>query len=100
MIFITCGVCVSILMASPFGVTVGLQLYLQIFNFMSFLLNGCCGEWEGYARKSVNHTSLVVVVTPNDSTEKSSMKTSWKVLFETATFTRIVWNGGWQGRKL
>ena len=33
---------------------------------MSFWLLGCCGEWEDWARKPVNHTSWVAVVTRTD----------------------------------
>ena len=33
---------------------------------MSFWLEGCCGECEGWARNSVNHTSWVDVVTQTD----------------------------------
>ena len=42
------------------------EVYLQIFKRVSFWLHGCCGEWEGWARKPVNHTSWVAVVTPTD----------------------------------
>ena len=27
------------------------EVYLQIFKCVSFWLHGCCGEWEGWARK-------------------------------------------------
>ena len=27
------------------------EVYLQIFKRVSFWLHGCCGEWEGWARK-------------------------------------------------
>ena len=27
------------------------EIYLQIFKRVSFWLHGCCGEWEGWARK-------------------------------------------------
>ena len=27
------------------------EVYLQIFKRESFWLHGCCGEWEGWARK-------------------------------------------------
>ena len=33
---------------------------------VSFLLHGCCGEWEGGPVNQVNHTSKVAVVTPTD----------------------------------
>ena len=33
---------------------------------MSFWLHGCWGEWEGWVRKPVNHTSWLSVVTPTD----------------------------------
>ena len=56
-IFITYAVCVLICMTSPIGVS---------FKCVSFLLQGCCGEWEGWARKPVNYTSWVAVVTPID----------------------------------
>ena len=36
-----------------------------------FWLHGCCGELEGWARKPVNHTSWVVVVTPTDRPESA-----------------------------
>ena len=42
------------------------EVYLQIFKRVSYWLHGCCGEWEGWARKPVNHTSWVAVVTPTD----------------------------------
>ena len=42
------------------------EVYLQIFKRVSFWYHGCCGEWEGWARKPVNHTSWVAVVTPTD----------------------------------
>ena len=42
------------------------EVYLQIFKCVSFWLHGCCGEWEGWPRKQVNHTSWVAVVTPTD----------------------------------
>ena len=42
------------------------EVYLQIFNCVSFWLHGCCGEWEGWTRKPVNHTSCMTVVTPSD----------------------------------
>ena len=42
------------------------EVYLQIFKRVSFWLHGCCGEWEGWARKPVNHTSWVAVVNPTD----------------------------------
>ena len=41
-------------------------VYFQMFKCVSFWLHGCCGEWEGWARKPVNHTSWVGVGTPND----------------------------------
>ena len=42
------------------------EIYLQIFKCVSFWLHGCCGKWEGWARKPVNHTSWVAVVTERD----------------------------------
>ena len=42
------------------------EVYLQFFKRVSFWLHGCCGEWEGWARKPVNHTSWVAVVTRTD----------------------------------
>ena len=42
------------------------EVYLQIFKCASFWLHGCCGEWEGWARKSVSRTSWVALVTPTD----------------------------------
>ena len=42
------------------------EVYLQIFECVSFLLHTCCGEWEGWARKPVNHASWMTVVTPSD----------------------------------
>ena len=42
------------------------EVYLRIFKCVSFWLHGCCGEWEGWARKPVNHNSWVAVVTPTD----------------------------------
>ena len=29
-------------------------------------VHGCCGEWEGWAFKPVNHTSWVAVITLNN----------------------------------
>ena len=40
--------------------------HLQFFKCMSFWLHGCFGEWEGWARKLVNHISWLAVVTPTD----------------------------------
>ena len=40
--------------------------YLQIFKCVSFWLHGCCGKWEGWARKPVNQTSWLAVVIPAD----------------------------------
>ena len=37
-----------------------------VVKCVSFWLHGCCGKWEGFARKLVNHTSCVDVVTPTD----------------------------------
>ena len=42
------------------------EVYLQIFKYVSFWLHGCCGNWKGWARKPVNHTSWVAVVTQTD----------------------------------
>ena len=42
------------------------EVYLQFFKRVSFWLHGCCGEWEGWARKQVNHTSWVAIFTPTD----------------------------------
>ena len=42
------------------------EVYLQIFKCVSFWLQDCCGNWEGWTRKSVNHTSWMAVVTPTD----------------------------------
>ena len=42
------------------------EVYLQFFKCVYFKLHGCCGELEGWARKPVNHTSWVAVVTPTD----------------------------------
>ena len=42
------------------------EIYLQILKCVSFWLQGCCGEWEGWARKPLNHISLMVVVTRTD----------------------------------
>ena len=57
-------------MTSPLGVAVGLlsikKIYLQILKCVSFLLHGCCGEWESWTHKPVNHTSWMTVVTPSD----------------------------------
>ena len=45
-------------------------VYIRRFNSkflnVSFGLQGCFGEWEGLARKPVNHTSWMAVVTPTD----------------------------------
>ena len=42
------------------------EVYLQVFKCVSFWLRGCCGKWEGWARKPVNPTSWVAVDTPTD----------------------------------
>ena len=42
------------------------EVYLQIFKCVSFWLHGCCGKWEGSARKPVNHTSWMAVNTPTE----------------------------------
>ena len=69
-IFITYTVCVSILWPLRLGwllvCCLYKEVYLQIFKCVSFWLYGCCGEWEGLARKPVNHTSWMAVVTPTD----------------------------------
>ena len=33
---------------------------------MSFCLHGCCGEWEDWTRKTVNHTCWMTAVTLSD----------------------------------
>ena len=67
-IFIIYALRVSIFITSSLGVAVGLykEVYLRIFKRVSFWLHGCCVKWEGWARKPVNHTSLVAVVTLTD----------------------------------
>ena len=67
-IFITNAVCVLIFMDSPNGLGPGLLSILgglfTFFKCMSFWSHGCCGEWEGWARKQlVNHNSWMAVVT-------------------------------------
>ena len=47
------------------------DVYLHIFNCVSFWLHGCCGEWEGGPVNQVNHTSWVAVVTPTDRPKSS-----------------------------
>ena len=42
------------------------EVYLQILNVCPFSLHGLCGEWEGWTRKPVNHTSWVAKFTPTD----------------------------------
>ena len=42
------------------------EVYLQMFKCVSFWLHGCCGEWEGWARKPVNYTNSVALVNPNN----------------------------------
>ena len=42
------------------------EIYLQIFKCVSFWLHGCFGEWKGWARQPLIHTSWVAVVTPTD----------------------------------
>ena len=42
------------------------EVYLHIFKCVSFWLHGCCGGVGRLARKPVNHTSWVAVVTPTD----------------------------------
>ena len=67
-LLITYALRVSILWPLPLGWLLVCHqykdVYLQIFKCSSFWLHGCCGEWEGWTRKPVNHTSLVAVVTP------------------------------------
>ena len=69
-IFITYAVGVSILLPPRlvlmFICFLYKDVYLQIFKIVSFGLHGCCGEWKGWARKPVNHTSFMAVVTPTD----------------------------------
>ena len=75
-IFITYAVCVLIFMTSSLGMVVGLLfIFIRSFFFffffykflnVSFWLPECCGDWEGWARKPFNHTSLLAVVTPTD----------------------------------
>ena len=43
-----------------------MRFILKHFKCLFFWLHGYCGEWEGWARKAINHTSLVAVVTPSD----------------------------------
>ena len=38
----------------------------KYFKCVSFWLHGCCREWKDWARKPVNYTSLVAVVTATD----------------------------------
>ena len=38
------------------------EFYLQIFKCVTFSLQGCGREWDGWAGKPVNHASLVAVV--------------------------------------
>ena len=40
------------------------EVYLQNSKCVSFWLHGCCGEWDGWARKPVHNTSWVAVVIP------------------------------------
>ena len=43
------------------------NVYLQIFKYVSFWLDVCCGDREGLGRKLVtNNNSWVAVVTPTD----------------------------------
>ena len=42
------------------------KLMYRFFKCLSCLLHGSCGDWEGWARKPVNHTSSVAVVTQTD----------------------------------
>ena len=39
---------------------------IRIIHNVSFLLHGCCGEWECRARKPMNNTSWVNIITPTD----------------------------------
>ena len=66
-IYYLCCTCIDF-MTSPPVVAVGLllEVYLQFFKCGSFWLHGCCREWEGWARKPVDHTSWVAVVTQTD----------------------------------
>ena len=38
--------------------------FYKVLKCVSFWLHGCCGKWEGWACKTVNHTSWVAVVNP------------------------------------
>ena len=66
----TLNLCVSITITSPLVwmlvCCLYKEVYLQIFKCVSFWLHGCCGEWKGWTRKPVNHTSWVAVVTRTD----------------------------------
>ena len=52
-IFIIYALRVSIFITSPlkWRLVCCLLVYLQIFKRVSFGLHGCCGKWEGWARK-------------------------------------------------
>ena len=42
------------------------EVHLQFFKCVSLKIHGCCGDWEGWARKPVNHINWVAVVTLTD----------------------------------
>ena len=43
-----------------------ISLIVTLNNQVTSPIHGCCGDWEGWARKPVNDTSWVDVVTPTD----------------------------------
>ena len=69
-IYHLCCTCIDFYDLSAWGgcwfVVLYKEVYLHFFKCVSFLLHGCCGEWDGWARKPVNHASWVAVVTPTD----------------------------------
>ena len=75
------------------------EVYLQIFKCVSFWLHGCCGKCEGWARKPVNHTSWVSVVSPTDRPKSDRNRYVIElfcgcVCVVTLTFRHFCWCGG------
>ena len=68
-IYHPCCTCIDFYNLSAWG-GCWFAVYIRRFTYkflnVSFWLHGWCGEWEGWARKPVNHTSWVALVTPTD----------------------------------
>ena len=65
-IFITYAVRVSIFITSPqdwlLVCCIYKEVYLQFFKCVSFWLQSCCGKWDGWARKPLNHANRMDAV--------------------------------------